>query len=83
MTAGRLQILPRFPDRVKARRSRRPTIRRAKPRWPGSLRNQRVVTETRASRCNNCNRSKESSKSKRNVPNVPNASFNSSRRDSE
>ena len=70
MSAGQLQILLRFPDRVNDRRLRRPTIRHAKLRCPGSLLNLHAVTETRADRCSSFNRSKESRRSRFNVRRV-------------
>ena len=80
MSAEPLQILVRFPDRVNHRRLRRPTMRRAKPRWPGSLLSQRAATGTRDDRCSSFNRSKENRKSKHNARR---GNLNNSRRDSE
>ena len=76
-------MLVRFPDRVNHRRLRRPTMRRAKPRWPGSLLSQRAATETRDDRYSSFNRSKGNRKLRRNVPNVLNARLNNSPRASE
>ena len=80
MSAEPRQILVRVPFRVNARRLRRPTMRRAKPRWPSSLLNQRAATETRDDRCSSFNRSKENRKSRLNAPR---GNLNNSRRDSE
>ena len=79
MSAGPRQILVRVNDR----RLRRPTMLRAKQRFPVSLLNQRAATETRDDRCSSFNRSKKNRKSKHNVRNVPRGKPKSSRRDSE
>jgi hypothetical protein len=77
MNAALRRILIR--GRVNEQQLRRPTMRRARLRWPDLPLNQRAGTETRAGRCSSFNRSKGSRKSKLNGRNVLNARLNSPR----